>query len=60
MSQDSFASASRSKEPNYCCMTDSTLGSSNNEVILNQFVPAALEHLQDLPEQLTSNCKLMT
>ena len=32
-------------------MTDSTLGSPNNKVILNQFVPAALELLQDLPEQ---------
>ena len=33
------------------CMTDPTLGSSNNKVILNRLVPAALEPLQDLLEQ---------
>ena len=34
-----------------CCMTDSTLGSLNSKVILNQFVSVSLELLQDLPEQ---------
>ena len=32
-------------------MTDSTLDSPNNKVILNQAVLSALELLQDLPEQ---------
>ena len=40
-------------------MTDAALGSPNNKVILNQFVPAALELLQDLPEQgATANQRL--
>ena len=32
-------------------MTDSILGLPNNKVILNQFLSAALELLQDFPQQ---------
>ena len=32
-------------------MTDSIFGLPNNNIILNQFVPAALELLQNLPKQ---------
>ena len=43
--------SSRTKEPIICCMKDFTFGLPNNKVILNQFVPAVRELLQDIPLQ---------
>ena len=49
--QGTIALAAELTSQTICCMTDSILGSLNDKVLLNQYVLAALELLQDLSEQ---------